>query len=226
MDLASLKRKYRIIFCTQIGSRLIYWRPLTLREHDIYTKIFTLGLSSKGKVEDLIFQDIVLDPLILDQMNLLPPGIVPSIVGAAMMVSGNNLDSDQEMNRMNTDLDQIRDSISDNPYEQFIMLICKAFPKYTPSDIEQLEYYEMLRLLAMAEQIIGLEEPIKLKRQGSKEFTDRLFEDARRGEFVDHGAPRGENIKDVLVKNRKIEPGEKLARQIEMERIIRSRSNR
>jgi len=222
MDVAALKRKHRFIFCTEFAGRLIYWRPLTIREHDIYMKIIELELSYQGKLEDSIFREIVLDPSVIDSMNQTPAGLVPSIVNTALAISGNLLRGEQDMVKMNSDLAEMRAAVGSNPYEQFFLLICKAFPTYTPSDLEHLEYQEMLRLLVMAEQMIGLEEPISLKPVAKqKSFTDQLFADKKEAEQVEHGRPSAVSIRDVLADRQKPDLSLQQARQIEMENKLR-----
>lgn len=224
MDLAALKKEYRFIFCTEIAERLIYWRPLTLQEHDIYTKIIELELSLIGKLQDTIFREIVLDPSVIDGMYQTPAGLVPSIVNAAMLVSGNLLRTDDDMDKMNADIHEMRQAVSTNPYEQFLLVICKAFPTYTPSDLEKLEYQEILRLLVMAEQMMGLEEPIVLKPiQKEKSITDGLFADKKSAEQVEHGKPSAVSIRDLLKEKQKPNLALQEARKTEMENRIRKR---
>lgn len=230
MNVANLKRKHRFIFCTEISGRLIYWRPLTLREHDIYIKILNLGLSPEGKVHDLIFRDIVLDPGVIDAMYQTPAGLVPSIACTALAISGNELGSTAEMDQMNIDIAEMREAISANPIEQFFILICKAFPTYTPSDLEHLEYQELLRLVIMAEQMVGLEEPVKLKYgEQKKGLTDQIFEDKKRAEQVDRGTPNRmdptyDMDKILRAKESQKDLSMRQARQIEMAERIRRRA--
>lgn len=227
MDLVALKREHRLIFCTELCDRLIYWRPLSLREHDIYHKIIALDLVPVGKLQNKIFREIVLNPDLVDEMNLTPPGLVPSIANAALAMSGNLLKNEDDMERLNADLTSMREAVSNNPYEQFILLICKAFPTYTPSDVEQLEYQEMLRLLVMAEQMVGVEEPIKLKkREGPKSITDRLFKDRKEAEQADMGRPSAADIRDILAEKQKPNLALQQARQIEMMNRINERNAR
>lgn len=227
MDLAALKRKHRFLFCTELAGRLIYWRPLTLREHDIYHKIIAIGIVPIGKLQDKIFREIVLDPSLIDAMNQTPPGLVASIVNTALSVSGNLLRDESDMDRLNNDLISMRNEVSNNPYEQFILLICKAFPTYTPSDIECLEYQEVLRLLVMAEQMIGIEEPIKLTRKEEKKsLTDSLFQDRKQAEQLDMGRPSAVDIRDVLTERQKPDLATQQARQIEMMNKMRERNAR
>lgn len=227
IDLAALKRDYRFIFCTQIAGMMIYWRPLTLREHDIYHKLTLLELVPIGKLQDKIFREIVLDPSIIDAMNTSPPGVVASIANAALAVSGNLLQDEDDMDRMNFDLDSMREAVSESPYEQFVMLVCRAFPTYTPSDLEQLEYQELLRLVIMAEQIVGLEDPIKLKKkEQQRSLTDTLFQDAKRAEQVERGAPNAVDIRDILAERQKPDLATAQARQIEMMNRMKERNAR
>jgi hypothetical protein len=222
MNLAELKKEHRSIFCSYLNGMNIYWRPLTLREYDIYFKIIHMGLVSLGKVQDQIFREVVLSPDVIDDMYNTPAGLVPSLVDAIFLISGNFLLNKEDENRMNNDIDEARKSIENNPYEQFVILICKAFPSYTPFDIEKLEYQEMLRLLIMAEKILPIE-PIKLKSEKKeKKFIDTLFEDKKKGEYVDHGAPVKEKITDRLSEKENLKnPSYQQARQIEMIRRIK-----
>ena len=225
MDLAELKRKHRLIFCTEMAGHLIYWRPLTLREHDIYHKIISIGLVPIGKIQDQIFCEIVQNPDLVDGINLSPPGLVASIANAALTVSGNLLQGEDDMNRMNIDIAQMRDVVNSSPYEQFILVICKAFPTYTPSDIEQLDYQEMLRLLVMAEQMIGLEEPIQLKKkEAPKNLTHQLFQDRKHAEQVDSSRPSAVDIRDILAEKQEPDLATKQARQIEMMNRLKQRN--
>ncbi len=224
MDLANLKKYHRFIFCTEIVGKSIYWRPLTLQEHDIYHKVIDLQLLSIGKIQDKIFREICLDPSFIDGMNQTPPGLVPSTANTALSISGNLLRGEEDMDRMNIDIAAVRDSVSSNPYEQFIILICKAFPTYTPADIEKLEYQEVLRLLVMAEQMLGLEEPIKLTKQENKNLTDRLFQDRKGAEQADFGRPSATDIRDLLSDKQNVDPSLAQARQIEMINKMRQRN--
>jgi hypothetical protein len=162
-------------------------------------------------------------------MNLTPPGVVPSICNAALSIGGNLLRTEDDIERMNTDISDMRNAVKLNPYDQFIMLICKAFPKYTPSEVETLEYQEMLRLLVMAEQLVGLEEPVQLKKNKQENLTDQLFKDARRGEQVDRGMPNKMDPtynKELMLRqaagNKDLSMQQ--ARQLEMIRRIKERS--
>lgn len=183
MDLVELKRKHRQVFCLDfVGTRVIFRLP-TWREHDIYERALALSWDLPGQIEDRIFREICLDPALIDEMNQTPAGLVSTVIRVALLLSGNNLSSPEKMDRLNADLQTVRESVSTNAYESLIILICKAFPSFKPSEVEDLSYWEILRLSIMAEQILEMKEPVKFfieKKQRS--ITDKLFDDARQAE--------------------------------------------
>jgi len=198
-QLADLKKEHRTVFCTEVAGIQVVFRPLTWREHDAFTKMLALGLASRGKIEDVIFREIVLDPSLVDGMNQTPAGLVPGVVEVAINLSGNLLQTQMDMERLNADLEVMRKGLENNPFEQFILLICRAFPGYTPVEVEDLDFPEILRLLVMAEKILGLEEPIVLKpAEKAPSLTDRLFEDNKGAKRVDDAPPDGRRIDDLL----------------------------
>lgn len=229
MDLLDLKRRYRTIFCTEIAGERVFWRPLTWQEHEAYIKIIAFDLVPIGKLQDTMFREIVLSPSSIDEMNLKPPGFVASIVNAAVSVSGNSLTNRQDVERLNTDLATARENLKTNPFDQMIMVICRAFPTYSPFDLRSLEFIEIIRLLVMAENILGMEQPITFGPPEGKRFTDKIFEDAAKAQKVDEVPPPGSagpNIKDEL-RQRYREDNDmswKQARQMEMMRRMREKS--
>jgi len=229
MDLVSLKRKYRKIFCTRVAGYEIYWRPLSLREHDIYSKIIELDLSPLSKIQDQIFREVVLSVDIIDQMNNLPPGIVFSISNTVLTISGNLLRTTADLDRINDDLETLRTVVNSNPYEKIMIDICRAFPAYTPEKLEELDYYELLRLLIMSEQV--LQETVYKLELAKKEdsLIDHIFRHKKEAELADSSAP-STGIPDapdlrrmMLDPNGNPNLSQKQARQLEMIDRIKSK---
>ena len=121
LDFAALKKKHRTIFVTEIGGIQVVFRLLTLREQDIYTKVFSMGLTARGKLEDNLFREVVLDEDLINEMNQTPAGLVPAVVGLVMFLSGNPLASESDIERMNNDISLVRDNVAGNIFEQFII---------------------------------------------------------------------------------------------------------
>jgi len=219
MNLADLKKDYSVVFYSEIDGRQIPFRPLTWREFDAYNKTLNIGLVPQGKLEDEIFRLAILDPILIDEMYLTPAGLIPTIVSVILLVSGNTLQTEDDMNRLNNDIETMRRNVNGNVYEQFIMLICKAFPTYNPQMIEVLSFQEVLRLVIMAEQMLGLEEPINIQPQGkSKSLTDQIFEDKKHAQMVEHGRPSAVDIRDYLQEQEKDPMSIKMAKEIEARR--------
>jgi len=226
MDLSALKKEHRTIFCTQIGGYQVIFRPLTWREHDTYSTIFGMGLISPSKLENQVFREVVLDKALINEMNQTPPGLVPGVVSVVMRLSGNLLRDEGEMNRLNSDIGLMRSGLENNIFEQMILLICRAFPRYTPRDIEDLDFPEVIRLVVLAEKILGLEEPIEIKPKQEKSFTDSLFNDAREADRVDLGPPPNDRLSNVLQNIKEGDGSDReaaMARHLEMIRRMRSR---
>jgi hypothetical protein len=84
-----------------------------------------------------------------------PAGIIPTIVKTVMYMSGA-----MKGPAIIKQLDSHRPKIS-NIEDQLVCIVCKAFPAYTPEQVESLNWQTLLKRVAQAEQILGME-PIKL----------------------------------------------------------------
>jgi hypothetical protein len=189
VSLADLKRKYRDIICIPVGQIEAICRVPTLREYRAFRTELEIGLRPRDIVYDEIFRDIVLDEVLIDEYNTLPAGLVDSVVDAVLLISGNLLQTEEDIARINSDIDAARQYVEQDVYNQLSMIICKAFPRYTPSDLDDMEWSEFLRVLLMAEQMLGLEEPIKVEAAKKKSLIDKVFEDARKAEEMDRPSP-------------------------------------
>lgn len=220
LEIADLKKKHQVILGVEINGICILFRPLTRREWETYSSLFASGAILPGKIEDKIFREIALDEGIVDRMYQLPAGIVPSIVSVDMLFSGRFLRTDEDISRVNNDLLNARDSVALNIFDQYTALICKAFPAYTPDDIDNKSLPEFYRLLMLTEIVLGVGEPFEIKKAApERSNTKRYFEDARRAQQVDSpGGPSNIDIRDELRKAQRPDLSTAMARQLETER--------
>tara|TARA_R110002126_G_scaffold183202_1_gene331753 strand:+ start:3386 stop:4105 length:720 start_codon:yes stop_codon:yes gene_type:complete len=84
-----------------------------------------------------------------------PAGIIPTVVKTVMYMSG-ALKGPSIIKQINSH----RSKIS-NIEDQLVCIVCKAFPAYTPEQVESLNWQTLLKRVAQAEQILGMD-PIKL----------------------------------------------------------------
>jgi hypothetical protein len=224
MDIINYKKDNNLVFCTNIADIEIYWRLLTFKEYNIYTKLFDLNTISNGKIEDFIFREIVLNSFAVERMNTYPPGIVPSIVYAALDMSGMRFKTPDDLEEINKAINHTREALSTNVYDQIMMYICSAFPSYNPSILQDLEHHELLKLLVMAEKILGLEEPIIFREEKKKNITDQIFEDSKNAKEFENQIPDAVDIRDYLAKTKQNPSGMNTEQQRQLEMIQRIKS--
>lgn len=148
-----LKEKHRYLYLVDISdfanSKLTssaIVRPLTRREFSFYSEL------EGHEVERAIVDACVLypDTDLLDECTL---GIDNYLSRAVLNISG--------FSSEDTLIDGVIEAREEaKSLESAITIyICKAFPKYTPDDVDDMTFMEQMRLVALAEQIIG--EPLE-----------------------------------------------------------------
>lgn len=151
MDILALKKKHNKIICVSFMGMTICFKLLPWKEYKDYFKLLSLGLVNQVDLYDQVFKDCVFNEDLIDKMYSMPAGLVDSISGLIFHLSGNPLNNDEDIQSLNQSIDEIRNVVQSNIYEQYIILICKAFPSYTPHDLDKLDWQEFLRILLLAE---------------------------------------------------------------------------
>jgi len=150
---------FRITFPddTRVPFKLLTWGDYT-----IFFELFQKQTIPTYILENIIFERCVVEKSVVMIKNKLRAGIITTIVNMIMLLSG-PVDS----NSFNQALDQTRSQI-DSLQSQVEMIICRAFPGYTPNDLQKMRWPELVKRLAQAERILmsrnppELQEPIKL----------------------------------------------------------------
>ena len=150
------------VFVSEVADgTIIPWHPLSLGEFLEYQSLFATGFVDHSILENEIFAKCVTDPVLVNNIHIHKAGTV-SAVAAAIMANSNIEDKDV----FNTALDNSR-RIAQHPIHQFVSLICRAFPGYTPDDIYAMDFATFLLRLAQAEEKLlmlgGISEPIRLE---------------------------------------------------------------
>jgi hypothetical protein len=133
--------------------------PFRLLSWDDFNKYE--GLSQKGTipadiVEDSIFRQCCLDPVRIDESYEMRAGIVSTVVGLIMHMSGPG-----DIDGFNNDMNIAREMV-DTLNSQVIMVICRAFPAYKPEEIGEMSWSDVLVRLAQAERILMKKNPPEL----------------------------------------------------------------
>jgi hypothetical protein len=158
-SLTELRAKYGPVYVTRFFKYDIPWKPLSIGDFVKYDQEIRSGQKPSFVLEEEIFSKCVLDKSFIEDQTL-DAGIVPTVAQHIMMVSG-----PLGIEEFNDNLQEVRASSSSAIYEM-IILICRAFPAYTPEVLLDLSYEEFLIRLVLAESTLlnagVIKEPIRL----------------------------------------------------------------
>lgn len=147
---------------------IIPWKPLSIGEFLEYDVLFKSGLVDHSILENEIFTKCVTDPVEINDLGSHKAGTVTTVVASIMANSYIN-----DIDAFNEALEHSR-LIIQHPVHQFVSVICRAYPGYTPDDIYKMDMTTMLIRLAQAEDKLrlagGLQEPIRLYKEGEEEL--------------------------------------------------------
>ena len=170
-DILKWKREYRNIFLLKINENIYIYRSLSKSE---YSSLLAVSSIEKDlDTEDIIFSECLLFPKYKKGMfdNYLA-GEVESVLAAITSVIGFSA-TDQFVD----DVDLSRSKLG-SLENQIVILICKAFPHLTLSDIDNFTYEELLRYMVISEEILGMK--ITIEKPSSKKAGVIDFEKENR----------------------------------------------
>lgn len=139
------RKRYGDNWLTTFDNLEIPWRQLTLQEFLDYDDLFRSGRYTPIEVEDEIFCAAVLESIYIENIDILPAGIVSTVATQIMQISGAQ-SPEQIAEDLNIARSQVQDFIS-----SAVTMICSVFPAYTPETVYELKYDMFMRRLAMAE---------------------------------------------------------------------------
>lgn len=140
----------------------VIWKPLIWNRYKRYRNIVVGNLEILHDIEDKIFDECVLEHNYGD-ISLAPAGVVTTIAQLILYYSG--FSSARHFDQI---LKSKRDIIN-SAEEQIPLLICRAFPGYKLSEIEDMTFDEIAKHLAIVEQITG--SPISLDTPDKKKSS-------------------------------------------------------
>jgi len=160
--LEAAKQGSRVFKITFPTGEIIPFSLLSWEEFNQYWTLSQKGTVPSDIVEDAIFRKCCIDETILEQAYGMRAGVISTVVGLIMRMSG-----PADPSTFNADMEIARSHV-DTLNSQIIMIICRAFPAYKPEEVTQLSWRDVLLRLAQAERILmkmtppELTEPIRL----------------------------------------------------------------
>lgn len=186
MDLiAEAKAGHKVYRYTFPDGTRVPFRLLSWGDFNLYYRLYQKGTIAEDILENQIFKECVVDSGILEQMHDMKAGLVSTIAGIIMVLSG-----PADLDKFDGQLEIARQTV-DTINSQIVMIICRAFPAYTPEDIEQMSWETTMQRLAQAERILmskqppELAEPLKLtplkdgQKAGKVNPADLVAEDGK-----------------------------------------------
>lgn len=141
-----LREKYPTVYVISLPDGTdIPFKPLTYGEFNSYNDKLNSGFKHPSLLEDEIFRKCVLSPAIISNLGRQKAGTISTTVQSIMQVSG-----PATVELFNERLEENRQVIQ-MPIHALPVLICRAFPSYTPDDIDNMPFDKMLLRLAQAE---------------------------------------------------------------------------
>jgi hypothetical protein len=180
-------RVFRITFPT--GESVLF-RLLSWKDFNKYWELSQKGTLPTDVIEDAVFRQCCLDPVFLENVHKMRAGIVSTVNGLIMQMSGPG-DSEGFTNDMG-----VARSLVDTLNSQIIMVICSAFPAYKPEEVMEMQWTNVLIRLAQAERILmkkqppELTEPLRMlspeeqeaakQKEGGRLDVNKLIKDGRK----------------------------------------------
>ena len=147
-DILSWKEKHGSVFCLKVNEREYIFRTLTRSE---YFNVLHTQTSMSMNSEETVLQKCLLCPEYnKEDLDNRLAGEVGELINYIILLSGFS-DGEQFLKDMEKEREGIK--ILDN---QITLLICKAFPHLTPEKIDQLNYQQTLRYIALSEEILDV----------------------------------------------------------------------
>ena len=178
-----------LVYKTQFDDGFVLWKVLPWRRFKgLRESRLALGGLIDIEIEDAVYEEAVffssydsLPPKDLDseEYDLFlktdrdhqPAGIVSTIVKTILLASGVT-----KGERIFSQLDYQR-SLIGNIEDQIVVLICRAFPGYTPEQIDEMDWPTVLKRAAQAEMILmgySIELPVQPIKDPEIEQQDRM----------------------------------------------------
>lgn len=184
-DILEWKRKYSNIYYLKVGKQEYVFRLLTKGE---YLALYFVQFHISSEAEDILLDKCILYPVISrEQRESLLAGEVMTLVDKILSLSGfSNIDN------IKVDLDREREKIQllDN---QIVLIICKAFPHITPSDIDNFDYPTTLHYISLAEELLGTK--LEISKVDTKPNTINFEKDNKEQGFIMSAFPPNPDVK-------------------------------
>lgn len=147
VDALYTRKVYGDVYATFFDDgTIVPWKPLSIKDYIDYDVLLQSGKYVNAYIEDEIFCKCVLDKVLVNNIDDLKAGIVGAVSQSILEYSG-PASSEELDNFLN-----IKRNESTNILHQIVSWICLGFPAYTPDDLYDMEYQDLMLRLALSEE--------------------------------------------------------------------------
>lgn len=145
-----LKTRFGNVFSAELGKKEYIFRPLTLQEYRYIISILD-DSATDADLEDYVVKMAVVDPPNVD-LDKMKAGHVSSLADQILKISGFT-----DVNFLVESLENTRKELEEASYMMKAFILA-AMPAYTEEDLDQLSIVLLIRKLALAEKILGVQQ--------------------------------------------------------------------
>lgn len=174
---------FSLVFPT--GEKILF-TCLPYKDWLAYQRLMKLNLINFTLLEEDIFNRCLVNSDVYPLASgLWPAGIISTVVSVVLRLSGNPLQAEEDKQRFNLELSLARERLKEVD-NTTTMLICKAFPAYTPEEVDSLDWDKRLLRLVQSEEILMrtgfISQPINLinpedKMSPSQSLSKQITQD-------------------------------------------------
>ena len=141
----------------------IVFKLLPIKTYQGIARLILDHPRTQPEVEDTIWKlCVILDPY-GDDLSFSPAGIITTVAQLILFLS-----FPKGMEDLTQGMEQARETVQNSVVMQIQAEICRAFPGYTPDDLEKLEFSRLLQLMSQVEYLTKVpfqfESPQKAKK--------------------------------------------------------------
>lgn len=190
-NLLSIREQYGNVYVTLLPDDLVIpWKPLSIEDFFVFTKILQSKKYPFSFIEDEIFKKCVVDPVLVNHIHQLKAGTVTTVATAILSVSGptsaQEIEISLQLNRAEIN--------SRGVFYDLLILVTQAFPTCTIEYLNNLSFDKFMQHVALAERKLlssgMLQEPITFSAETP----------------VESPKPIPTELKQVFEKQHKIKP--------------------
>ncbi len=175
MEFHEALSQHKELYLFELEGYRVLFRLLTWEDFKNFSHLILQYDSMLYDLEDMIWNVAVIEHNFLSGLEYIEAGVVSSVAQLVLYLSGNLVNSEAAIAKLNEDLTIARVGVGllDS---QIKLAICEAFPSYKPEELDKLTWTQILERLAFSEKLLKKDFEFNLKDKNEiKDDSDKVF---------------------------------------------------